>query len=232
MVGAYDKIARAINAAKVKRRKNADTEYRKAYFDTRHSADIERQLQGKAKTASALPATRHQLEERNELQRIMCNTGRQLSEDQIKRQRLEAVNLMIRLCRRREVQQHHRPGDRPKTQQCKEEEASGMIKTEARSSARESSVDDPFPLKYEKRQCIICIGDEALAYDTRIFSFSTPSKIMDHVESHLRSVSLAKEIECPHLECRMAGGVALSGVLHFKNHVYTVHGVKLRSLPR
>ncbi|TAQ87019.1 hypothetical protein B7494_g4642 [Chlorociboria aeruginascens] len=57
-----------INAAKVKRRRNAGP---------RDSADIERQRQGTGEPASVLPATRHQVEERHERQRAppACQAG-------------------------------------------------------------------------------------------------------------------------------------------------------------
>lgn len=44
---------------------------------------------------------------------------------------------------------------------------------------------------------------------------------------HLRDVPAEQPIFCPHPICK-AEGLELNGVMHFKNHVATVHIVELR----
>ncbi|KAL8738666.1 MAG: hypothetical protein Q9190_007969 [Brigantiaea leucoxantha] len=214
---------------KVKRRKNADLDYRKAYLDTRHTADMERQLRGpKLEPASVVAVIRHQLEERHDLQRIRCSTGQQLSGEEVDRQRLEAVSLMIRLCGRREVQQHRRRANRPKTPPwCKDETMTDVFEDPVFPDG--SGVPDPFPLECGKRDSASS-ASAMRPWSTSVAPspFSTRSKMMDHVESHLRNMSLAHGIACPHPQCRVYGTV-LDDVVHFKNHVHVVHGIKLRS---
>ena len=60
LIEEYDRVTRVINAVKVKRRKNTDTNFRKVYFDTRHIADTERQLRdSKLKPVSAVSVIRY-----------------------------------------------------------------------------------------------------------------------------------------------------------------------------
>ena len=153
--------------------------------------------------------------------------SQQLSGDEIERQRLAAVSLMMRLCGCREVQQHRRRANRPKVQPCKDETITDVIQ-ENPVSPDDSGVPDSFPLECEKRQCIICIGDEALIYELRAFFFSTRSKMMNRVKSHLRSMPIAHDIVYSHLKYRVQGTI-WNGVLHFKNHMHVVHSVGLRS---
>jgi hypothetical protein len=60
----YDKILAAINAAMTKRRKEANVEYRKDYFDRCHTKEIERQLNGIKGQKYIEPVVQHQLDER------------------------------------------------------------------------------------------------------------------------------------------------------------------------
>lgn len=76
--------------------------------------------------------------------------SQQLSGDEIERQRLEAVSLMMRLCGRREVQQHRRRVHRPKVQLWKDEAITDVIQ-ENPVSPDDSGVPDSFPLECEKR---------------------------------------------------------------------------------
>jgi hypothetical protein len=59
-------------------------------------------------------------------------------------------------------------------------------------------------------------------------TFWKPNKIMDHVDRHLQK-KVAGAFECCHLVCR-AEEVLLNNVVHFKNHVEMVHGIRLRDL--
>jgi hypothetical protein len=90
----------------------------------------------------------------------------------------------------------------------------------------ESPVPNTFPLICEKTQCIFCIGDDRQSYDRRMRTFSKPDKMMDHVERHLQKKA-AGAFECCHPVCR-AEELLLNNVIHFKNHVEMVHGIRLR----
>lgn len=209
LVKEYDKVLAAINAAKTKRRKDADKDYRKEYFDQRHTKEVERQLNGIEGQKYIEPIIQHQLEERTQLQHVLCDTRKDLSEQSMLQRRLKAVDLMTALCRRREMQRHRSRATRPRN----------VINVE------EVPQIDPFPLVCQKTQCPICIGDESMTYLHRTFSYCRPSKLMDHVESHLRAEP--DNFSCRHPVCK-ANGIVLKNMDHFRNHVQAVHGITLR----
>ncbi|KAH6725062.1 hypothetical protein BKA61DRAFT_463248, partial [Leptodontidium sp. MPI-SDFR-AT-0119] len=85
-----------------------------------------------------------------------------------------------------------------------------------------------FSLVFEKTQCIFCISNEALSYGQRTRKFRRPSHMWDHVENiHLRDVPAEQRIICHYPICK-AEELILNGVVLFKNHVATVHEVRLR----
>jgi len=85
-----------------------------------------------------------------------------------------------------------------------------------------------FPIIYKKTQCIICIGNERLPYEQRTRTFNRVSHIWDHVKGvHLRHVLVEQRIICHHPVYK-AKGLVLNNVIHFKNHVATVHEIDLR----
>ncbi|PVH68221.1 hypothetical protein DL98DRAFT_441706, partial [Cadophora sp. DSE1049] len=70
--------------------------------------------------------------------------------------------------------------------------------------------------------------DESRSYEERVGSFDSPSKMMDRVElSHLKGKDPLAKIEHCHLSCK-SQGLVLEHLEHFKGHVQTVHGIKLR----
>ncbi len=100
----YKRILNALDAAKTKRRKKAKSQYRKEYFDKRHTEEIERQLSGGGFHEYVEPVIQHQLSERMQLQKILCSFPKQATPQDVLSRRLEAVRLMTALCHRREVQ--------------------------------------------------------------------------------------------------------------------------------
>ncbi|KAK8029537.1 hypothetical protein PG993_010828 [Apiospora rasikravindrae] len=78
-------------------------------------------------------------------------------------------------------------------------------------------------------QCIVCFGDMALPYNSRIYKFSRVSHMMDHVENiHLRRMPVAGNYRCFHPNCEPLGDF-LETLGEFKSHVLKVHGCKLRA---
>lgn len=209
----YDKILAAINTAMTKRRKEANVEYRKNYFDRRHTKEIERQLNGIKGQKYIEPVVQHQLDERTQLQHIFCDSRQDLGEQEILQRRLETIDLMTALCRRREVQCHKTRATRPR------------LATKA-EEATQVDLIDPFPLICQKTQCPICISNESMTYTERTFSYCRPSKMMDHVESHLRDEP--ENFSCRHPICK-AEGVVLTNMMGFKSHVQRIHGIMLRA---
>jgi hypothetical protein len=203
-----------IHKRKVKRQSIIFDEFRAEYFRLRPREDIERQSRGEAEEQYVEPVVQHQIAERTELADLICAFSKDLTLQEIPRRRIRAVDLMIVLCHKREVPRRYQlrltPPQEPLVKQ-------------------ESPNPEPFPLVCQKAQCPFCIGDERKTYEERISSFCRPSKMMDHVESiHLRGVSADQAISCRHPVCK-SSGLVLNNLMHFKNHVQTVHGISLRA---
>jgi Protein of unknown function (DUF3435) len=230
-VKSYDLLVAQLNAARVKRRKEMDDQFREDYFRKRHSEDIARQLEGVQVTPYVEPTVEHQVGERNELQRVLCDDRDHFSSEQIAQRQRQAGQLLARLCSRREVQHRHRRANVPKQQIYDAERTATDSEAELRVKVEGSLTPEPlelFPLKCKKTQCPVCIGDESLEYEQRVFCYSRPAKMMDHVEGHLRGLSPDAKVPCWHPHCR-SGGIILDGVMHYKNHVITVHDIALRA---
>ena len=129
-----------------------------------------------------------------------------------------AINLITALASRQEFQTH-KPRLAPAPQV--------LIKKECPDPDPFSQPHE-FPLVCEKTQCIICIRNEQLLYKQRTRDFRCVSHMMDHVEDlHLSKLPVDQRIICHHPVCK-AKGLVLKSVMHFKNHVATVHGINLR----
>lgn len=96
-----------------------------------------------------------------------------------------------------------------------------------REITKESDVEmfiDPtlFPLKISSKQCLFCLGDIELSYEDRVRHFSRADSLRRHVdEVHL--CHFKANDRCPHPAC----DAVFEGVMQFKNHAATVHGIKL-----
>ncbi|KGQ02691.1 hypothetical protein BB8028_0007g00480 [Beauveria bassiana] len=155
----------------------------------------------------------------DDLKRILCNSSIALEE--ITGRKIRAIDGMVRLASCREVRrpQSVSPHDASRESSSEMAESKFVIEPE------------PFegiPLLLGKTQCIYCVGDERLARKTRLRKFKRTQHMMDHVESvHLRHEEKNITFVCRHPKCRHLGDF-LPTLDSFKNHVRTVHGVKLR----
>jgi hypothetical protein len=195
-------------------------EYRRDYFYRIHNEELEKIIKKVTVVTPtyAEPVVKHQLPERTQLQDIMCDLSKDLNPRDIVMRRIRAIDTMVALSRRQEVQCH-------KSQLSKSSSASSF--RESPMVKEESPVPNTFPLVCEKTQCIFCIGDDRQSYDRRMRKFSKPDKMMDHVERHLEKRT-AGMYECCHPVCK-AEGLLLNNVIHFKNHVEMVHEIRLRN---
>jgi hypothetical protein len=212
----YDRLDVAIRRIEAKRRRVAKKEHRKNYFRNRHTEEIERQLNDLTVSEEEYvePMVHHQFKERSRLEKILCTFPTNLSEKEILHRRIDAIDNMMRLCCRREVQSRKRRR---------------VINKQGLSVEEEAARPDPFPLLCKETQCPFCIGNESMSYSQRTFSYCRPSKMMDHVErSHLREIQPNQPILCRHPVCK-SKGLVLESTMHFKNHVQTVHGISLRA---
>lgn len=212
----YNPLDAAIRSVEAKRRRAAKKEYRKEYFRKRHTEEIERQLNGLVSEDEYVePVVHYQFKERSRLEKLLCTFPTDLSKKEILRCRIEVIDNMTRLCRRREVQS------------CKN--CRVINKQSSPVEEEEATRPDPFPLVCKETQCPFCIGNETMSYSQRTFSYCRPSKMMDHVErSHLREIRPSQPIPCRHPTCK-SKGLLLENTMHFKNHVQAVHGISLRT---
>jgi len=202
-----------INAARTRRRNAISEAYRADYFRRRPTEDIERQNRGLREEEYIEPEVEHQIPERTQLVEVICTFPKDLSSKATLNRRVQAVDLMMALCHKRETPRRYRRQVMPHQQI--------LIK-------EESSKPADLPLTCEKTQCPFCIGDEKGTSVNRLGVFTRPSSMWDHVDrKHLRGLPENDEISCRHPTCK-SEGLILTSLMHFKNHVATVHGIYLR----
>ncbi|PVH69879.1 hypothetical protein DL98DRAFT_578123 [Cadophora sp. DSE1049] len=225
----HKKLGQQLKAATKSLEDELEAEHRKDYFFYIHNEMMKRQLNrplNETVEEAAEPVIEHQLEERTRLQLVLCDLSKDLSPQAIVARKVSTVNLQIALVSRKELMTRQRRS----APTCKdplkgESPICAPIPTPALDPLPPAS---KFPLVCKKTQCIFCIGDEALSYGQRTRKFRRPSHMWDHVENiHLRDVPAEQQIICHHPICK-AGGLILDGVMLFKNHVATVHEVRLR----
>ena len=161
------------------------------------------------------PGIEYQLEERTWLQEVLCDLSKDLSPHEVVARKIPAINLMIALASRQELQTHK------------------SRSTRTPKPAMKQVTPDPlpfqeFPTLFEETQCIFCLGNRQHSYEQRTFRFSRVSHMMDHVESvHLKHQPVTEKVVCNHPVCT-SRGLVLNNVNHFKHHVQVEHGIKLR----
>jgi hypothetical protein len=208
------RLTTMINSARIKWRNAISEEYRAEYFRRRPTEDIEKQSEGLMEEEYVEPLVLHQIPERAKLAEVMCGFPKDLTLQDILTRRIYTVDLMMALCCKREIPRRYQRRVRLPRQP--------LVK-------QESPEAEPFPLVCEKSQCPFCIGDELKTYKERTSSFCRPSKMMDHVErAHLRHIPADQKISCRHPVCK-SNNLILTNLMHFKNHVATVHGISLRA---
>lgn len=214
----YEQLRRDLKSAEKAFRDDMTKVFQNEYRRRMHNAELERQLSGMAIEEHTEPSIQHALEERTQLQALLCDFDTNMSRKDITDRKVRAVDLMARLASRREVRKP-RPSPPPR---------------ETGDSYASSPDPEPLPKMEEiplvlgKTQCIYCVGNEQLAYVDRMRAFNRVSHMMDHVEKvHLRHEPHRTTFVCRHPLCKHLGDF-LTSLDHFKNHVQTVHGVKLR----
>jgi hypothetical protein len=220
----HQMLGQKINNATKKWEDDIKKAFRRQYFYRIHNKELQRQL-NKIETAEYVePVIHHQLPERTRLQEVLCHFPTDLSPEDIVRNRILAIDLMVALCSQRET-----PRPKPYSVSSREsssDHSSYQSASEAsppKYSSSESSLGlEPFPLTCEKTQCIFfCTGKRKKK------TFSRTAKMMDHVESHLRKEP-GPTVACCHEVCE-AAGVILKTVDEFKRHVKEIHDITLRN---
>ncbi|KAI0398662.1 hypothetical protein F4802DRAFT_592559 [Xylaria palmicola] len=209
-------LTKMISSKKAQRVKKILKEYRADYFYNRPTWDIERQMRGEDEEEYVEPAIDLQIPERAQLAEILCYQPDKISNGELLILRIQAAELWVALCGKRETARCRRIRERTQPQVLVE---------------KMSPVPDPFPLLMQNTQCPRCIGDEMLPYETRVFPFCRPSVMNDHFDrEHLENMKdneKRNQIFCDHPKCKEEG-LKLDNLDHFRAHVMSVHCVKLR----
>jgi hypothetical protein len=211
------RLTAAIGSARTRRRNIISQEYRDEYFRCRPTEDIERHNSGQQEEEYIEPVVEHQIPQRKQLADLICTRIADITPQNAGKLRVQVADLMLALCKCREVPSRYRLGvGLPLPSMFKEE------------SPEVGHLDPIFPLECSKKQCPFCIGDESKSYEQRMGEFCRPAKMMDHVESiHLKGRDPKAKIECCHPTCR-SQGLVLEHLQHFKNHVEFVQKITLR----
>jgi uncharacterized protein DUF3435 len=210
-------LTKEIRTKQGKRSKDIQREYRMAYFYNRPTWEIEEQANGKEEENYIKPAIMLCIPERAKLAKILCEQPEDLSSKKLLELRIEAADLMVALCNKQETIKR---GERP------------HIRQRPHVASLEIDPIDPFPLIMNKAQCPDCIGNERLSMQERTFVYCRPAVRNDHWDrEHLQGKQCAAQrghmVSCDHPKCK--GKVRLEHVNHYRNHVATVHKVKLRA---
>ncbi|KAM6516642.1 hypothetical protein FALCPG4_014820 [Fusarium falciforme] len=217
-------LTQEIRKKRAQRDRQVVKQYREYYFYNRPTWDIERQARGEEEEEYAEPDINVTIPERAALAEIFCRQPDDLTEDQIFERKIEAVNLMVALCDKRETAKRDRIQPRAK--------ACLSIKTEPLEIEHKTLPSpDRFPLLLHAAQCPDCIGDERLSREERTFTYCRPTVMNDHFDDqHLirreQAERRGEKIRCEHPKCR---DLKFQHVNHFRRHVQEVHGVMLRS---
>ncbi|KXH69608.1 hypothetical protein CSAL01_12759 [Colletotrichum salicis] len=166
------KLTHKMRTKVVQREQHIVKEYREYYLYDRPTWDIERQARGEEDEEYAEPEIDLRIPERARLTEILCCQPNDLSSEELLQRRIEAIDLMVTLCDKRDtVKRDHLP---------------------LRSQAKSPVVEDlpkstPFRLLLDPNQCPDCIGDEKLPLEERMFKYCRTTVRNDHFDDqHLR----------------------------------------------
>ncbi|UKZ78714.1 hypothetical protein TrVFT333_006460 [Trichoderma virens FT-333] len=212
----YHRLQKDLKNVKKAFKEDMSKAYRIAYRNRLHDEELERQINGTVIGKRVEPTIRHQLKERTQLQTILCDLTVDLKPTEITNRKVRAIDLMVQLASRREVRQ-------PQLSSSCDTETQTTLQT-----IEEPLPKEEIPLKLQESQCIYCVGDEKLPYQTRMRTFSKPYNMRVHVERyHLKHEKDKSKFTCHHPQCKSRGDF-LKNLDHFKNHVLVEHGIKLR----
>lgn len=205
-------LTRRIRAKRSRRDKELQESYRSFYFYNRPTWDVENESEEEELTQLEIVL---QLPERALLAELLCNQPETTTFEEMQELRSRVCDLMVDLCHGRET--------------AKRVELQQRVKRQPPNQKARS--EHEFPLLMLATQCPRCIDDARLSYEERVFEYGRPATRNRHFNNeHLRELqSFQKDnlIFCEHPQCAK-DGVKLPDVDHFRNHVETVHGVRLQ----
>lgn len=237
----YEHIKGQIFSRKARRRRELGRSQRRAYFRNVGTKEIERQLNNSMDEVEYIePTVQHEILERRRLVELLCDFRTDLVEEQIVQRRVEIITNMIALCRQSEPQSRKKrvlnlARNLQQTAHLSSSWKGAVLSHSLHHTSLEPEPEmarkliDLFPLKCREAQCPFCIGDTTKTLAERLYVYSRPSKMMDHVERiHFSYVSPKEPLPCCHPTCSERR-LILDDLQHYKNHVAKVHGIVLRA---
>ena len=182
----------ALYREKNNRRNRLLEKARKRYFRNANTNILEAQFADSCMSASdedIKPPTPRQYDiaKRGEIIRLTCEPILQATDHGKHAQRLETIRARVALCNRQE--------SRHRARLALTYQSTGSMPSPGDS---EEDIKDRFPLICEPTVCIFCLGNEGKSYLGRTFGYSTPHKMMNEAERHLKRFLPAAEVPCPH----------------------------------
>lgn len=219
-------LTNKISTKRATRDRTIVKEYREYYFYNRPTWDIEAQARDVEEEAYEVPTIDLTIPERARLADLLCFQPNNWTDEEATQYHIEATNLMVALCGRKEAGRAGRTQRRPQAVSFLN---LGSPKLDAVSDI--CPEHDMFPLLMDATQCPVCIGDETLSLEERTFRWCRPTVRNDHFDDrHLgeweRAEQRGEAIKCEHPKCRRE---IFDHLDHFRSHVQSVHGVPLRS---
>ncbi|KAK2777398.1 FluG domain-containing protein [Colletotrichum kahawae] len=210
------RLTEEIRTKRDQRDKSVVKEYREYHFYNRPTWDIERQANGEEDEEYTEPDIHLQIPERTRLAHILCHQPADCSHDKLMELWIEAIDLMVTLCDKRETVRRDRIRTHP----------------QPKPTIEETPQPKPFPLLLDPNQCPDCVGDCRLSLEERTFRYCRPTVRNDHFDDqHLvereRAVQRGNLIRCNHPQCQDDPNFATLDA--FRRHVQTSHGVSLRT---
>ncbi|KAL7940735.1 FluG domain-containing protein [Trichoderma barbatum] len=199
-----------IRLMKAQREKRIVKEYREFYFHHRPTWDIEAQARGEVEAEFKEPAIQTSIPERARVAEIFCYQSDNWTSEEILQHRIEAVQLMVAFCNKKEPRR------------AIQTRLGAHIEQSAKQEPKVDTISVPepnlFPLILEPTQCPDCIGDERMPLMERKFRWCRTTRE--------RAEHRGEAIICHHPKCK---DIKLKHLDHLRAHTMLVHGVALRS---
>ena len=132
----------------------------------------------------------YSIPERAKVVQLVCSPGEDISDREQFQRRIQAAEIRMALCNRREAQRRGR--------------SKVTIKQEDSDDAMDDSKEGfkEFPTVCRPTQFPVCLSNESLPYHHRVYEYAKPHQMMDEVERHLKRFAPAHRVPCPHPQCK------------------------------
>lgn len=221
--GRIRQLTSDIRLKRAQRERRIVKQFREYYFQHRPTWDLEAQARGEVEEPLEEPKLHSTIAERARLAHILCHQPENWTNEEILQRRIEAVQLMVDFCNKKEPRNILQAQLRTQAEQSVKEEPKLVTISELETNI--------FSMLMKTSQCPSCIGDSQMPLKERTFEFCRDTVRNDHWDDrHLpeleRAEQRAEPIICKHPAC---GDQKFKHLNHFRAHVKSDHGISLRS---